>query len=295
MASFTEQMIIGIAVLFALAGPHLGFFEAHAAQIETGSFPERWINGTTEDEPALQVHLFSERTWIFRQSVLTHFEAPFLYLLAGEQEALLLDTGATTDVPVRQIVDDLIGDDFPLVVAHSHAHGDHVAGDDQFRTRSNTRIVGHSWDDVASLFGISDWPLERGVVHLGGRDLSILAIPGHEPSSIAIYDFQTGLLLTGDTLYPGRLYVRDFEAFRQSIDRLVAFTTDNDVSWVLGTHIEMTTSPGVDFEFRASSHPSERSLQLTRRHLLELQAALAAMGGTARRAVHDDFIIFPVD
>ena len=57
----------------------------------------------------------------------------------------------------------------------------------------------------------------------------------------------------------------------------------------------MTTSPGVDFEFRASAHPSERSLQLTRRHLLELQAALAAMGGEPRRSVHDDFIIFPVD
>ena len=124
-----------------------------------------------------------------------------------------MDAGATADVPVREMVDDLIGDDFPLLVAHSHAHGDHVAGDDRFRTRANTRIVGHSWDDVASLFGISDWPVERGVVHLGGRDLSIIAIPGHEPSSIAIYDFQTGLLLTGDTLYPGRLYVRDFEAF----------------------------------------------------------------------------------
>ncbi len=295
MASFTERIIVGVSVLFVLAGTHRGFFEARGAQNEKGSFPNRWINGTTDDEPPLQVHMFSTRTWIFRQSVLAHFEAPFLYLLAGEREALLLDTGATADVPVRQMIDELIGDDFPLVVAHSHAHGDHVAGDDQFRTRPNTRIVGHSWEEVASLFGISDWPLERGVVHLGGRDLSILAIPGHEPSSIAIYDFQTGLLLTGDSLYPGRLYVRDFEAFRASIDRLVAFTTGNDVSWILGTHIEMTTSPGVDFEFRASSHPSERALQLTRRHLLELHAALGAMGGKARRSVHDDFIIFPID
>lgn len=84
MASFKERMIIGVGVLFALAGRH------HAARIENGSFPEHWINGTTEEEPALQVHLFSARTWIFRQSVLTHFEAPFLYLLAGEREALSL-------------------------------------------------------------------------------------------------------------------------------------------------------------------------------------------------------------
>ena len=72
-------------------------------------------------------------------------------------------------------------------------------------------------------------------------------------------------------------------------------TTGNDVSWILGTHIEMTTSPGVDYAFRASSHPSERALQLTGRDLLELQAALAAMGKEPRRSVHDDFIIFPVD
>ena len=47
-------------------------------------------------------------------------------------------------------------------------------------------------------------------------------------ASIALYDRRTGLLLTGDTLYPGRLYVRDGPAFAASIQRLVAFTRGSE-------------------------------------------------------------------
>ena len=50
----------------------------------------------------------------------------------------------------------------------------------------------------------------------------------------------TGLLLTGDTLYPGRLYVRDWAAFAATVGRLLAFAEDYPVRHLLGGHIEMT-------------------------------------------------------
>jgi hypothetical protein len=46
------------------------------------------------------------------------------------------------------------------------------------------------------------------------------------------------ILLTGDTLYPGRLYARDAPAFVNSIDRLIDFTRPRSVSHILGAHIE---------------------------------------------------------
>ncbi len=260
---------------------------------ETARFPDHWIDGTTPSEPAFQVHSFSKGTWIARQSLSSHFEAPFLFVLEGEREALLLDTGAPADVSVREMVDGLIGD-LPLVVTHTHAHGDHVAGDGQFLGRPNTRIVGHSSQEVASFFGIDSWPTGLAVFDLGERELTVIPIPGHEPSSIAIFDAMTGLLLTGDTFYPGRLYVSDADEYRASIDRLVRFTGNREIAWILGTHIEMSRQPGVDFPQGAPQHPNERELQLTRDHLLELQASLESMPGRMERAVRDHFIVVPI-
>ena len=55
-----------------------------------GTFPSHWIDGTNPDEPPLQVHRYAEHTWILRQSVLTDFEGPFLYLFVGQERGLLL-------------------------------------------------------------------------------------------------------------------------------------------------------------------------------------------------------------
>ena len=261
---------------------------------ESTEFPDHWIDGTTLSEPTFQIHAFSPGTWMVRQSLRAHFEAPFLFLLKGENEALLLDTGAQADVSVRDLVDGLIGD-FPLVVAHSHAHGDHVAADSQFTSRPDTRVVGHSAAEVAAFFGIHEWPTDLARMDLGARELTIIPLPGHEPSSIAIFDSDTDLLLTGDTFYPGRLYVSDADAYKASIARLVQFAEDREISWILGAHIEMTRVPSVDFPRGASQHPFERELQLTKAHLVELQASLVSMSGGVRRAEHTDFIVYPID
>ena len=266
---------------------------ANEPRLLRGVFPDHWIDGTDPNEPTVQVHRYAERTWIVRQSVHTDTEAPFMYVLAGDDRALLLDTGAGGGVPVRETVDGLIGASFPLVVAHSHAHRDHIADDAQFADRPDTLVVGHKPEDVADFFGITDWPVDTTSIDLGGRMLSVIAIPGHEPASITLYDDRTGLLLTGDSVYPGRLYVRDFEAFRASIDRLVAFMSDHEVTWILGTHIEMTAEAGVDIERGAPSHPNERELKLDPDIMYELRDALHEMGDRMRHDVHDDFIVFP--
>jgi hydroxyacylglutathione hydrolase len=130
---------------------------------------------------------------------------------------------------------------------------------------------------------------------LGGRVLDVIPIPGHHPSHVAYYDRSTRLLLTGDSLYPGRLYVFDWSAFRASIARLAAFVAaGNPVDLVLGTHIEMTREPGVDFGFGADQHPGEHELPLDPAVLTELADVLAAAGATPVRIVRDHFIVFPL-
>ena len=129
--------------------------------------------------------------------------------LLGDERALLLDTGATEDAahfPLRRVVDRLVQDwrdlhphpSYGLVVAHSHAHGDHVAADRQFAGRPDTVVVGPDADAVRDFFGLAGWPEGSAEIDLGGRVVDVLPGPGHEEAGIVLYDRRTGLMLTGD-------------------------------------------------------------------------------------------------
>jgi glyoxylase-like metal-dependent hydrolase (beta-lactamase superfamily II) len=206
----------------------------------------RWIHGTPRrgqlEDPLIQVHWHDDGTVLLRQSKSTSFEAPFLFLLLGRERALLLDTGATKDperFPLRRTVDTLIGEwlaahpdvdasAYELVVAHTHGHGDHVAGDEQLADRPRTIVVSRELDAVQQFFGFTDWPAQVVTFDLGGRALEITWFPGHHRASVAVHDPATGFLLTGDTVYPGRLYVEDPPAFLESLDRLVELAATRD-------------------------------------------------------------------
>jgi len=271
----------------------------------------RWIHGSqpcsANADPPFQVHYYDADTVILRENKCINYEGPFIYVLFGQDTVFVQDTGAapprdsTIAFPVRETVQRVVDEwakrhgrsGMHLIVTHSHAHGDHIGGDAQFAGQPDTTLVGTNVEDVQAFFGIKDWPNELAILDLGGRVLDVIPIPGHEPTSIAVYDRRTRILLTGDTVYPGRLYVRDWPAFRASIDRLARFVQSHDVGPVLGTHIEMTKTPGVDYPIGTTFQPEEHELALAPAHILELAAAVATMKDAPVRQVHDDFIVYP--
>lgn len=276
-----------------------------------GDLDVQWIHGSRSKEradPPLQVHHCDEHTVILRQSKDVTFEAPFLFLLFGRDRALLLDTGATKDpkgFPLRETVDALVSawldeqawlderprSDYELVVAHTHAHGDHVAGDAQFADRPHTRVIGKELEEVRSFFGFTDWPEQVVTCDLGGRVLELTGIPGHHATSVAVFDPWTGFLLTGDTVYPGRLYGFDMPALAASLERLVDFAEARPVTHVLGCHIEMTRESGRDYPMGARYQPDEPPLQMTMDQLRAVRDATQASAGKTGIFRHDDFII----
>ncbi len=263
-----------------------------------GSLNVSWIHGSQNcgqnADPEVQVHAYNGTTHIIRQNKCDTFEAPFIYVLAGTQRALVLDTGATNSTTLRTTVRSLIGT-LPLTVAHSHAHGDHIAGDSTFAGQPNTTVIGTSVSAVQAAFGIASWPTDLGTIDLGDRVLDVLGVPGHQTSHIAIYDRQTGLLLTGDTLYPGFLFVSSWTEYRDSTARLAAFTASHPIAHVLGAHVEMTSTAGQAYPYGTTFQPAEHVLQLTAAHVAELDAALDAAGPTPPNndIVKNDFIISP--
>ncbi|MEZ0070872.1 MBL fold metallo-hydrolase [Planotetraspora sp. GP83] len=269
----------------------------------------RWIHGSPSAkhnaDPDIQVHHYDEHTVILRQNKAVDYEAPFMFLLFGNDKAVLIDTGATESAeffPLRQVVDQLIEhwlaehprDGYDLLVLHTHPHGDHVAGDAQFAGRPGTVVIdaalGSAWD----YFGFVGDPDRVARVDLGGRMLECLATPGHHEAAVTFYDPRTGLLLTGDTVYPGRLYIEDWPAFRRTIERLIAFAGTRPVTHVLGCHIEMTTEPGVDYPIRTTYQPDEPQLQMTVDQLRDIHMAIDEIdrnGGQPGRHAFRDVII----
>ena len=110
------------------------------------------------------MHAYDEHTYVLRQSKDVTFEAPFVVLLLGSERAMLLDSGAVDDRTLRHTVDGLIAtwraahprETYPLVVAHTHAHRDHRAGDRQFADRPDTVVVGTDVASVQQFFGFTD-------------------------------------------------------------------------------------------------------------------------------------------
>ncbi|WP_371667452.1 MBL fold metallo-hydrolase [Streptomyces sp. NBC_00289] len=266
----------------------------------------RWIHGSPSakhnTDPDIQVHAYDEHTFVLRQNKAVHYEAPFLFLLFGNERAVLIDTGATENpehFPLRHVVDGLVDawlsahprDRYRLLVLHTHGHADHVAGDGQFTDRPDTEVVGADVDEAWAFLGLTADPDRAVRLDLGGRELECLATPGHHEAAVTYYDPHTGILLTGDTVYRGRLYVDRWDDFRRSVHRLADFAGTRTVTHVLGCHIEMTTTPGKDYPVRTTYQPDEPPLEMNGEHLRRLRAAVDDIAGREGVHVYDDFVI----
>lgn len=254
-----------------------------------GSLPAHWNMGAEDcaaaSEPPLQVHAYDPQTFILRQSLCANFEGNFIYLLVGSDKALLIDTGAVANprkMPLAKTVLELLpdkdGKKLPLLVAHTHRHLDHRAGDPQFASLPSVQIVPIDLDGVRAFFGFTNWP--NGITHLdlGGRTVDVIPAPGHEQTHLAFYDNKTGTLFSGDFLMPGRLLIQDAAAYHESGLRVVGFLKTRPLTHILGGHIELDAA-GHAYRFGSHYHPDEHRLELSREDLTALPAAFEWFNG----------------
>jgi glyoxylase-like metal-dependent hydrolase (beta-lactamase superfamily II) len=174
------------------------------------------------------------------------------YLILGTKRALLFDTGMGIS-DIKKLVEELTR--LPVSVVNSHTHNDHVGDNWRFRdvygmdtefTRSNAKgsrddaqaeiapgeICGKlpSGFDAAVYstrpFHITHWLHDGDRIDLGGRVLQIVATPGHTPDANSLLDEKNGLLFTGDTYYPGPIFLyrpeTDLDAYEASIKKMIA-------------------------------------------------------------------------
>ena len=264
-----------------------------------GSLDVRWNEGASDcaatPQPPLQVHTYEPQTFILRQSPCATFEAPFLYLLVGSDKALLIDTGAIADpkeLPLAKTILELLpdkdGKKLPLLVAHTHRHSDHRAGDPQFASLPSVQVVPIELEGVQAFFGFTNWPNGIAHVDLGGRTVDVIPTPGHNATHLAFYDDRTGILFSGDFLLPGRLLIEDAATYRESAVRVVEFLKTRPLAHILGGHIELNTA-GQAYRFGSQYHPNERRLELAREDLAALPMAFESFNGFYAR--HPNYIL----
>lgn len=172
----------------------------------------------------------------------------FLFLVEGEQKALLVDTG-TGFAGLRETVESLT--DKPLTVALTHMHPDHAGGAaafdrvyvhpadiPAFREQTLERRMGYAASQLPGLtLTAADFlppvaeeshflPLEDGTVfHLGGMDVEFIHVPGHTFGSCCVLFQQERSILFGDACNCNTLIM--FEStvsqYRQSLLKLQGF------------------------------------------------------------------------
>lgn len=244
-----------------------------------GNLAFRWLYGSNiaakNRDPRVQVVQYNEDTYILRQNVCVHWEAPFTYLIFGNKGALLIDTGATPEAayyPLRATVDAIITrwgqirrkKSVPLTVVLTS--GEDIAqnqGVGQFAGRADTTIVPRPLAEMKAFYKFADsWPTGTAQIDLGDRVIEVIPTPGTHKDGVTFYDPYNDFLHTGDLLYPGKIQISNDKDYVMSLERLKSFAVKHSVKWAMGGHIEMQFVPGKAYPRFATHKPYERLLQM---------------------------------
>lgn len=146
-----------------------------------------------------------------------------MYILWDEEthEAVVVDPGMMRDAE-REMVDKFIKGQ-ELNVKHillTHLHIDHITGARWLADQTGADVCGSALDaqlgrelpeQVAQFhINIETQPLELDrnladgdTIPLGNEMIQVLHVPGHSPGGLAFYLSQSGLLISGDTIFNG--------------------------------------------------------------------------------------------
>ena len=137
------------ALMLGLASP------AARADLAPGSMDMHWDAGAEDCSKhaasPIEVHAYNADTYILREDLCATWEAPFMYLIIGSKQALLIDTGDVADPKLMPLASTVMGllpvagsAKLPLIVVHSHTHLDHRAGDTQFQGLPGVTQIGRA-------------------------------------------------------------------------------------------------------------------------------------------------------
>lgn len=151
------------------------------------------------------------------------------FLLLGEKKALMIDSGMTT-VDAEEICESITK--LPIELLNTHADRDHVAGNEKFEWVYMSEKELENYRGNGS--GREIKPVKEGdLIDLGGRVLEIIDLPGHTKGSIAILDVNKRVLISGDSIQDGNIFMfgeqRNLGKYVESLKELQRYAGRYDV------------------------------------------------------------------
>ncbi|NLM98372.1 MAG: MBL fold metallo-hydrolase [Halanaerobiaceae bacterium] len=140
--------------------------------------------------------------------VISDYRNSSMYVVESRDRALLVDTGMGTG-DLKGFVEKIT--DKPLELILTHAHWDHTGQADLFENP----YMSHKEEEIISLFedildlDIADFrDIKDGdIFDLGDRKLEVIELPGHTPGSIVLLDTENEILISGDAIGTGHLWM----------------------------------------------------------------------------------------
>jgi len=183
-----------------------------------------------------------------------HPEEVISYLIVGNKEALLFDTGMGIE-NIKTVVKKITK--LPVKVINSHTHFDHIGNNYRFE---DVMVFDHIFSLTNAKSGFKKYKVhsfgwikkicDSEIVELNPYRFEVIHTPGHSPDSICLYEKEKGWLFSGDTLYEGPLYLHLSESnkksFVESIKKIILlpflthiFPSHNSFSFPLSALIKI--------------------------------------------------------
>jgi glyoxylase-like metal-dependent hydrolase (beta-lactamase superfamily II) len=182
------------------------------------------------------------------------------YLIIGSEKCLLIDPGiGLIDFEKDLNLSSLIKDK-ELYVVITHLHFDHFLGAKLFnkiyanvlskKQHPNIDIglsylikkdfLNNSFNFINKNFNILDYAFEQildnHIFDLGNYCFKVIFTPGHDPSSISLFDKEKGILFSGDTIYSGKLLFDFIDSDKKKYLESIALLLSFKPSLILGGH-----------------------------------------------------------
>ena len=146
------------------------------------------------------------------------------YVLHDKGECVIIDAACFYPDEQRTLLNYIL--DKNLVVKHvlnTHLHFDHLFGVNFMESQFNVQMQAHKADefllegmaDQMTMFGfkvngnykptIGKYIDEGDEIEFGNQNLSILHVPGHSPGSVAFYNKEENVIISGDALFNGSI------------------------------------------------------------------------------------------